>query len=116
MPSGPVLHKANEFETVIFEKSTPIGRVAKTEAVVNAARQTGAHVQTTNKFDQSKSQKNRKLDEVDQAYKHQTVGVQFKKALMQARTAKQMSQSQLATVVNEKATIINEYEAGKAQN
>jgi len=38
----------------------------------------------------------------------------FKLALQQARLAKKMTQSALATSVNEKNTVINEYESGKA--
>ena len=36
------------------------------------------------------------------------------KALMQARTAKGMSQKDLATKINEKPQIVQEYESGKA--
>jgi putative transcription factor len=38
------------------------------------------------------------------------------KAIQQARQAKQMTQKDLATKINEKQSIINEYESGKAIN
>merc|ERR550532_2641279 len=64
--------------------------------------------------DQSISQKNAKLDGATEGLKHETVGNEFKKALMQARMAKKMSQTQLATAINEKSSVVNEYESGKA--
>lgn len=36
------------------------------------------------------------------------------KAIQQGRQAKNMTQKELATKINEKATVVNEYEAGKA--
>merc|ERR1712084_157074 len=74
----------------------------------------GGDVNTSKRFDQSISQKNAKLDGATEGLKHETVGNEFKKALMQARMAKKMSQTQLATAINEKGSVINEYESGKA--
>merc|ERR1712232_368254 len=92
----------------------PVGKASKSESAVNDARRTGTNVDTSKRFDQSASQKNAKLDEHTETFKHDTVGNEFKKALMQARLAKKMSQAQLATAINEKPTVINEYEGGKA--
>merc|ERR1739845_220525 len=97
-----------------WTKAVPTGKNGKTESAVRTARQTGAAVQTTKRHDQSKSQWCQKLDDSDQAWKHATVGSEFKKALMQARMAKQMDQAKLAKAINEKASVINEYESGKA--
>jgi ribosome-binding protein aMBF1 (putative translation factor) len=36
------------------------------------------------------------------------------KAIMQARTAKKMTQKELATAINEKPQVVAEYESGKA--
>jgi len=47
-------------------------------------------------------------------FKHVTVTHEFKIALMQARTAKRMTQADLARTINVKATVIQEYESGKA--
>jgi putative transcription factor len=43
-----------------------------------------------------------------------TVSHDFKIALMQARNAKGLTQEKLAMLVNEKKTVIQDYEAGKA--
>merc|ERR1740130_1024959 len=55
-----------------------------------------------------------KLDENTESFRHETVSHDFKIALQQARLAKKMTQAALATAVNEKGTVINEYESGKA--
>jgi len=55
-----------------------------------------------------------KLDENTEAFRHATFSHEFTLALQQARLAKKMTQAQLATAINEKGSVINEYEAGKA--
>mmetsp|Transcript_19647 Transcript_19647/g.27632 ORF Transcript_19647/g.27632 Transcript_19647/m.27632 type:complete len:174 (+) Transcript_19647:72-593(+) len=55
----------------------------------------------------------RKLEETD-VLKHAKVDKSLSKAIMQARTAKKMSQKDLATAINEKPQVIAEYENGKA--
>merc|ERR1719345_78796 len=55
-----------------------------------------------------------KLDENTETFKHETVSHDFKMALQQARLAKKMTQAALATAINEKGSVINEYESGKA--
>merc|ERR1712072_721113 len=56
----------------------------------------------------------KKLDENTETFRHDTVSHDFKMALQQARLAKKMTQAQLAQQINEKGTVINEYESGKA--
>jgi len=55
----------------------------------------------------------RKLETTDEL-KHAKVDKSLSKAIMQARTAKKMTQKELATKVNEKPQVIGEYESGKA--
>lgn len=55
----------------------------------------------------------RKLEETDEL-KHQRVDKSLSKAIQQARMAKNMTQKELATAINEKPQIIAEYESGKA--
>merc|ERR1711865_1123230 len=90
--------------------------------IVNAARRSGVGVDTEKKMmgGQNKSAHSGaganavKLDENTETFKHETVSHDFKMALQQARLAKKMSQAALATAINEKGTVINEYESGKA--
>lgn len=61
----------------------------------------------------SNSMNARKLEESDEL-KHNKVDKSLSKAIMQARTAKKMTQKDLATAINEKPQIVAEYENGKA--
>lgn len=54
-----------------------------------------------------------KLEESDD-FKHDKVDLSLSKSIMQARTAKKMTQKDLATLINEKPQVIAEYESGKA--
>lgn len=56
----------------------------------------------------------RKLEEADDVGRIAKVDKSLSKAIMQARTAKKMTQKELATAVNEKPQIIGQYESGKA--
>mmetsp|Transcript_9062 Transcript_9062/g.12165 ORF Transcript_9062/g.12165 Transcript_9062/m.12165 type:complete len:178 (+) Transcript_9062:55-588(+) len=55
----------------------------------------------------------KKLEETDEL-KHSKVDKSLSKAIMQARTAKKLTQKDLATAINEKPQVIAEYESGKA--
>jgi putative transcription factor len=55
-----------------------------------------------------------KLDEADEAGRIAKVDKSLSKAIMQARTAKKMTQKELATAINEKPQVVAEYESGKA--
>eukprot|EP00736_Rhodelphis_marinus_P001217 Rmarinus@m.3297 len=69
----------------------------------------------TNKASAHQPQKNtRKLDEETDANRHETVSQDLKVRIMKARQAKGWSQKQLATAINEKQSVVNEYESGKA--
>merc|ERR1712087_431376 len=56
----------------------------------------------------------KKLEEADEAGKIARVDKSLSKAIMQARTAKKMTQKELATAINEKPQVVGEYESGKA--
>ncbi len=54
-----------------------------------------------------------KLDAETDELKHNTVSKDLRLAIQQARTAKGLTQKQLATQLNMQPQIINEYESGK---
>lgn len=56
----------------------------------------------------------RKLEESTEDFHHNTVNASLSKAITQARIAKKMTQQQLATAINERAQVIQQYESGKA--
>eukprot|EP00401_Gymnodinium_catenatum_P083436 CAMPEP_0117592382 /NCGR_PEP_ID=MMETSP0784-20121206/72048_1 /TAXON_ID=39447 /ORGANISM="" /LENGTH=140 /DNA_ID=CAMNT_0005394191 /DNA_START=93 /DNA_END=511 /DNA_ORIENTATION=+ len=121
MPSGPSLQGAADWAPVVWNKSGPKGKASRSTTEVNAARRSGAEVDTSKKF-MGGSNKSahavcsnaKKLDENTETFRHETVSQEFKMALQQARLAKKMSQQALATAINEKSSVINEYESGKA--
>jgi putative transcription factor len=122
MPSGPSLQGSSDWEPVVWQKHGPTGKASKSAAEVNAARRSGAGVETSNKIGAggnksaaaSQCQNAKKLDENTETFRHDTVSHDFKMALQQARLAKKMTQQALATAVNEKPSVINDYESGKA--
>eukprot|EP01067_Filipodium_phascolosomae_P005246 Filipodium_phascolosomae@DN3338_c0_g1_i1.p1 len=56
----------------------------------------------------------RKLDETTDVLKHDHVTREFRVELQAQRANKGMTQKQLAEAINEKVSVVNEYESGKA--
>ena len=56
----------------------------------------------------------KKLDEETENFTIQKVSVELKDAISKARTAKRLTQKQLAQSINEKVDVIQSYENGKA--
>eukprot|EP00440_Ansanella_granifera_P014784 gb/GFBE01016073.1/.p1 GENE.gb/GFBE01016073.1/~~gb/GFBE01016073.1/.p1 ORF type:complete len:144 (+),score=45.47 gb/GFBE01016073.1/:1-432(+) len=121
MTSGPTLLAAQQWEPVVWKRAAPTGQAAKGTAAVNAARRQGTEVETSKKFSAASNRssaavvpKAKKLDENSETFRHKTVSHDLKLALQQARLAKKMSQADLATAINERSSVVSEYEAGKA--
>mmetsp|Transcript_7541 Transcript_7541/g.11924 ORF Transcript_7541/g.11924 Transcript_7541/m.11924 type:complete len:146 (-) Transcript_7541:296-733(-) len=121
MPSGPSLDGRADWEPVVWAKGAPRGKAAKSATEVNAARRSGGEIETSkkitaggNKSSHGGCQNSTKLDENTETFRHNTISHDFKLSLQQARLAKKMSQAALATAINEKGSVINDYEAGKA--
>lgn len=58
--------------------------------------------------------KNRKLDQETEVLSHEKVSLSLSKKIQQARLTKGMSQKDLATKINVKPNVIQDYESGKA--
>ncbi|XP_074581828.1 multiprotein-bridging factor 1b-like [Curcuma longa] len=117
--TGPI---TQDWEPVVIRKKAPTAAAKKDEKAVNAARRSGAEIETvkksnagTNKAASSGTSLNtRKLDDETENLSHERVSTELKKNIMQARLGKKMTQAQLAQLINEKPQIIQEYESGKA--
>lgn len=113
-----------DWDTVVLKKKAPTASQAKDEAAVNAARRSGAAVDTVKKFNAGANkpsaaqtttgQSAAKLEAETEDFHHERVSSTLKQQIIQARTAKKMTQIQLAQAVNEKPQVIQEYESGKA--
>mmetsp|Transcript_4699 Transcript_4699/g.10355 ORF Transcript_4699/g.10355 Transcript_4699/m.10355 type:complete len:144 (+) Transcript_4699:92-523(+) len=121
MPSGPVLMAEQQWEPVVWKKAAPKAAAAKSDAALAVARRKGDEVETNKKFSAAENKSAhsvvpnaKKLDEDHETFRHQTVSHDFKIALQQARIAKKMTQAQLASQINEKPSVINDYESGRA--
>ncbi|XP_020270882.1 multiprotein-bridging factor 1b-like, partial [Asparagus officinalis] len=113
---------SQDWAPVVVRKKAPNAAAKKDEKAVNAARRSGADIETvkkstagTNKAASSSTSLNtRKLDEETENLAHERVPSELKKNIMQARMNKKYTQAQLAQLINEKPQIIQEYESGKA--
>eukprot|EP00877_Chromochloris_zofingiensis_P005365 jgi/Chrzof1/1482/Cz10g09150.t1 len=117
------LNGGQDWDTVVIRKKAPTTSQMKDEAAVNAARRSGAQVETVKKFTAGQNKAGPttssgksavKLEQETEDFHHEKVSTELKKQIIQARTAKKLTQSQLAQLVNEKPQIIQEYESGKA--
>ncbi|XP_010524071.1 PREDICTED: multiprotein-bridging factor 1b-like [Tarenaya hassleriana] len=116
---GPM---TQDWEPVVIRKKAPNSAAKRDEKAVNAARRTGAEIETVRKFNggtnkaasSSTSLNTKKLDDDTENLTHDRVPTELKKAIMQARTEKKLTQAQLAQIINEKPQVIQEYESGKA--
>ena len=55
-----------------------------------------------------------KLENETEEFKHETVDRSLSQAIQQARLARKMTQKQLATAINEKPQVVQQYESGQA--
>merc|ERR1712186_261133 len=83
-------------------------------------RRGGADIETRQKFSagtnkkQATSKNTMKLDQETEELHHNTVSLSVGRLIQKGRQDKQLTQKELATKINEKAQVINEYENGKA--
>uniref|UniRef100_A0A915DDQ4 HTH cro/C1-type domain-containing protein n=1 Tax=Ditylenchus dipsaci TaxID=166011 RepID=A0A915DDQ4_9BILA len=105
--------------TIIRKHQAPI-KTLRSSAEINAAQRRGDAIETNKKHlgggnRQHKMDKNTAiLDDETEELHHERVSLTLGKVLQQSRQAKELTQKDLATKINEKVEVIREYECGKA--
>ncbi|RZF48127.1 hypothetical protein LSTR_LSTR002193 [Laodelphax striatellus] len=105
------------WETTILKKKPQKASAMKTEQAVNKARREGAAIDTQQKWGGGQNKQHvttkntAKLDRETEELKHEKISVDVGKLIQQGRQAKGWTQKDLATKVNEKQQVINDYEA-----
>nr|CAG4638848.1 EOG090X0ILG [Cyclestheria hislopi] len=108
-----------QWEPVIIKKKLPKGTSSKSEKVVNAARRQGLPVETVSKFGAASNKhtvttlNTSKLDQETEELKHDKIPLEIGKIIQKGRQDKGWTQKDLATRINEKPQVINDYEAGR---
>ncbi|PKI43999.1 hypothetical protein CRG98_035584 [Punica granatum] len=98
---GPI---SQDWEPVVIRKKAPNAAAKKDEKAVNAARRSGADIETVKKFNagtnraasSSTSLNTKKLDDESENLAHERVPTELKKCIQQARMDKKLTQAQLA--------------------
>lgn len=93
----------------------------KSDADINAAKRAGIAVTTekkgvpiNTKAPAIDSRKAAKVDNETEDFHVERINMSVGRAIQKARMDKKLTQKDLATKINEKPTVVNEYEAGKA--
>ena len=121
-PEYRYLEKGNISKTQESLQSMPLLKqdgVVVGEKALQSALKHGSRVETTKKVNAGKNRKSlmfnaARLEEDTEMLQHPTVTHEFRIALQRARHAKRMTQKDLGIALNEKATLINNYETGLA--
>jgi len=106
--------------TVIGSRRNAAGGGGNKERQLNMARRQGEKITTESKYgaggntQKGTSLNTAKLDAETEELKHKTVDMSVGKAIQKGRQAKEMTQKDLATKINEKPQVVMEYESGKA--
>merc|ERR1712189_152991 len=110
-----------DWDSVTYLKKKPISaKEARSQQAINAAMRKGTGVDTEKKYtaatnkQHTASRDTAKLDRETEELHHKTVSLEVGKLIQKCRMEKEMTQKDLATKVNEKPQVINDYEAGRA--
>eukprot|EP01137_Pigoraptor_chileana_P015029 Opistho-2@70427 len=111
----------NDWDSVTVLRKKPVSAsAAKSEQAINQARRAGASIETEKKFSAAMNRQHgtdkdtAKLDRETEELHHDRVPLDLSRTIMKARNDLKLTQKDLATKINEKPGVINEYESGKA--
>jgi len=104
-------------EVVIHKKKS---KPKDNDEALQIARKEGGNLETVKKFNAAKNSAHKgpenakKLEDETEELSHKKLEHNVALRIQQARLEKGWTQKELATKINEKQTVINEYESGKA--
>ena len=98
---------------MVVRKKAPTAAQSQSASAVNAARRSGADIETVKKFTAGANVSNKagpvknaaKLENETEELAHTRVSSDLKKQIIQARMAKKLTQAQLAQLINEKPQV-----------
>lgn len=110
-----------DWDTVTYlRKKPPKASQLRSQQAINAAQRQGLAIETTKKYNAATNKQHvttlntSKLDKETEQLHHDTVGLDVGRLIQQGRQNKGLTQKDLATRINEKPQVINDYEAGRA--
>ena len=109
-----------DWTPVTWTKRAPTGAKAHDTKLVNEAMRKGSGYDVEKKIHaqgnkhSASLQNAAKIEAESEVFHTKRTGNTFRTELMKARQAKGWTQTDLAKQINEKSTVINEYESGKA--
>ncbi|PRP86943.1 putative transcription factor Mbf1 [Planoprotostelium fungivorum] len=108
---------ANQWDPVVIGKKTD--KPKTNEEALRAAAQQGVAIETVKKYNAGTNKAGgpanaAKLENETEELHVTRVSLSVSQKLQQARVAKGWTQKELATKINEKPQVVNEYESGKA--
>ncbi|KAF9585545.1 multiprotein-bridging factor 1 [Lunasporangiospora selenospora] len=107
-------------EDIVLRKRSEQTKVSRSSSDINAARRAGAVVSTERKVLSNAGhtgtdfRRIAKVAESEEIIAPKAVSMDVGKAIAKARIELKMNQKELGVKVNEKQTVINDYEAGRA--
>lgn len=107
-------------DVTYIRKKAPKSSQLKSQQAVSAAQRQGVDIETTKKFaaggnkQHSIDKNTAKLDRETEELGHDKVSLDVGRLIQQGRNEKKLTQKELATRINEKPQVINEYESGRA--
>eukprot|EP00794_Sanderia_malayensis_P016070 gene16070-17693_t len=111
----------SDWDSVTYLKKKPMNaKEARSQQAINAAMRKGTGVDTERKFtaatnkQHTASRDTAKLERETEELQHAHVSLEVGKLIQKIRMEREMTQKELATKINEKPQVINDYEAGRA--
>ncbi|XP_066922881.1 endothelial differentiation-related factor 1-like [Clytia hemisphaerica] len=107
-------------DVTYLRKKTPKAAEARSSKAVNSAMRSGTDIETSKKYggggnkQHMGSRDSAAVCRDTEETKIETVSLDVGKLIQKGRTEKGLTQKELATRINEKPQVINDYEAGRA--